>query len=126
MIVKRRSQESSMQTLIYQWIDLLWVPIGLIASHRGQRIKTTIFVLTCVFTLRTQLELMDSIGHPDGFLGLWSLGLYERGLIFYGLLNMIFLILVHLSPSTKGVIFLAAMISLYILGFCVSMLAMVL
>ena len=115
-----------MQTLIYQWIDLLWLPIGLLAAHRGQRIKTSIFILTCILTLRTQIEIMNEIGRPEGFFGLWNLGLYERGLIIYGLLIMAFLILVHLSPNTKGVIFLAAMISLYILGFCVSMLSMVL
>lgn len=115
-----------MQTLIYQWIDLLWLPIGLFVAHRGQRIKTAVFILTCILTLRTQLEIMTEIDHPQGFFGLWNLGLYERGLVIYGLLIMIFLILVHLSPRTKGAIFLVAMISLYIFGFCVSMLAMVL
>lgn len=115
-----------MQSLIYQWIDLLWIPVGLVACHRGQRIKTTIFILTCVFTLRTQLEIMASIGQPDGLLGFWGLGLYERGLIIYGLLIAIFLVLAYLSPTTRGVIFLAAMISIYTIGFCVSMLAMVL
>lgn len=123
---KRAGEESSMQTLIYQWIDLLWLPIGLIAAHQGQRLATSVFILTCIVTLRTQLEIMAEIDHPQGFFGLWNLGLYERGLIIYGLLITLFLILVHLSPRTKGVIFLAAMISLYILGFCVSMLAMVL
>lgn len=115
-----------MQSLIYQWIDLLWLPIGLIAVHKGQRIKTTLFILTCIFTLRTQIELMESTGYPDGILKLVPLGLYERGLIFYGLLIMLFLILAHLSPNTKGVIFLAAALSLYILGFCISMLFMLL
>ncbi len=115
-----------MHPLIYQWIDLLWLPVGLLAAHRGQRISTAVFILTCILTLRTQLEIMGEIGHPEGFLGLWNLGLYERGLIIYGLLITLFLILVHFSPRTRGAVFLVAMISLYILGFCVSMLAMVL
>lgn len=119
-------EESSTQLLIYQWIDLLWLPVGLVVAHRGQRIKTAVFVLTCVFTLRTQLELMAEIGFPAGILGLWNLGLYERGLIIYGLLIAAFLALVYFSPRTRGVVFLAAMISVYILGFCISMLAMLL
>lgn len=115
-----------MQNLIYQWIDLLWLPVGLVVSHRGQRIKTAIFIITCVLTLRTQMELMASIGHPDGILGWWGMGLYERGLILYGAIIMAFLILVYFSPGTRGIIFLAAMLSIYILGFCITMLGMLL
>lgn len=115
-----------MFSIIYQWIDLLWVPVGLAASHRGQRLGATIFILTCVISLRTQIEIMESIHHEEGLLGWWDLGLYERGLIFYGLLIAIFLILTYFSPGTRGVIFLAAMISLYIIGFCITMLSMVL
>lgn len=126
MTLKEHDKDTNMQSFIYQWMDLLWLPVGLFVAHKGQRIATSVFVVTCILTLRTQLEIMDEIKHPDGFLGLWSLGLYERGLIVYGILTMVFLILVHLSPRTKGVIFLAAMISLYLLGFCVSMLTMVL
>ncbi len=115
-----------MLSLLYQWIDLLWLPVGLGAVHKGQRIKTLLFVGACVLTLRTQIELMESIDHPHGFLNLIGLGLYERGLIVYGFLIMLFLILAHLSPNTKGVIFMAAALSLYIFGFCISMVAMLL
>ena len=115
-----------MHDLIYQWLDCLWLPLGLVMVRRGQRLMTLAFIATCIITLRTQLELMQGIGRNHGFLNLINLGLYERGLIIYGLVIGLFLILAHFSPRTKGAIFLAAMITLYIFGFCASMLAMVL
>lgn len=114
-----------MQALFYQWIDFIWLPIGFFVVHKGQRLKTLAFILACLLLFRTQLELMASIGHPDGFLGWIKMGLYERGLIVYGILFTLFLILAHLSPNTKGVIFMAAALSLMILGFCISMIVMV-
>lgn len=111
--------------LLYQWIDLLWIPVGLVTVHKGQRLLTTGFILVCILTLRTQIELMGSIDRDGGLLGFWNAGLYERGLVIYGFLIALFLILAHFSRNTKGVIFLAASLSIYILGFCVSMLAMI-
>jgi hypothetical protein len=59
-------------------------------------------------------------------LGFVEMGLYERGLFVYGFFIALFLILAHFSPRTTGVIFLAASLTIFIMGFCVSMLAMVL
>lgn len=118
--------EFSMTALFYQWIDLLWVPVGLLAVHKGQRLMTATFVLAIVFMLRIQLELMASVGHPDGFLHLIDMGLFERGLVVYGFIIAIFLILAYFSPDTKGAVFMAACLSLYFIGFFVSTLAMLL
>lgn len=112
--------------LIYQWLDLLWLPAALLAVHRGQRLMAAGFVLACVFSLRMQIELMASLGFPQGILGFLNAGLYNRGLITYSLVTALFLVLAYLSPNTKGAIFLAASISLYILSFCTSMLVMAL
>ena len=115
-----------MLATFYQWIDLFWIPVGLLVTRRGQYLLTTAFILACVGTLRLQLEFMDSIDRHDGILGFVTMGLYERGLFVYGFLIAVFLILAHFSPRTKGVIFLAASLSIFIFGFCVSTLAMVL
>ncbi|AGH99016.1 hypothetical protein [Micavibrio aeruginosavorus] len=114
-----------MTALLYQWIDLIWIPIAMVVVHRGQVLKSLAFILACILTLRTQIEIMTSIGKPNGILGWLDMGLYERGLIIYGLLIGVFLVLAHFSPHTRGVIFLAATLSLYVMGLCVSMLAMV-
>jgi len=110
----------------YQWIDLIWIPVGLVMVHKGQRLKTTAFLLGSILIFRLQLELMRDMGYANGILGLIPLGIYERGLIVYGLLFGLFLILAHFSPRTKGVIFLAAALSVMIFGFCASMIVMLL
>lgn len=115
-----------MLSTFYQWIDLFWIPVGLLMTRRGQYLLTTGFIIACVACLRMQLELMTSIHKPGGILGFVDLGLYERGLIVYGFFIALFLILAHFSPRTTGAIFLAASLTIFIMGFCVSMLAMVL
>lgn len=109
---------------LYQWIDLLWLPVGLVTVHQGQRVLTAIFMLTCILSMRAQVELMQSFGKPGGFTGILQAGAYERGLVVYGIVFTLFLILAYFSPRTKGVIFLAALLTIYILSFCLSMLVM--
>lgn len=115
-----------MGALVYQWIDLLWLPVGLAVVHRGQRLMTAGFVLSCVFSLRLQLELMAVIGFSRGFFQLIEAPLYNRGLVIYAPVIALFLVLAHFSPRTHGAVFLAAAIALYIVAFCISMLAMIL
>lgn len=115
-----------MTSLFYQWIDLLWLPVGLVAVHKGQRIKTCVFLLVCILTLRVQVELMESLGHPHGLAGLLHSGVYERGLVVYGIIFALFLVLAYFSANTKGIVFFAATLSIYFFAFCASMMVMVL
>lgn len=115
-----------MTPLLYQWIDLLWLPVSMVAVHKGQRLHTAAFILVCIMTLRAQVELMQHIGHSRGLIGLMHSGAYERGLVVYGIVFALFLILAYFSPHTKGIIFFAATLSVYIFTFCISMLVMVL
>jgi hypothetical protein len=121
---KQDSMLESFYQWVYPWIDLIWLPVGWVMVHKGQRLKTMGFLLGSILIFRLQLELMRELGYENGFLGLIKLGLYERGLIVYGLVFAIFLILAHFSPRTKGVIFLAAALSVMIFGFILSMIAM--
>lgn len=115
-----------MTSLFYQWIDLLWLPVALVAVHEGQRIKTCVFLLVCILTLRAQVELMETIGHPKGLVGLLHSGAYERGLVVYGIIFALFLLLAYFSANTKGIVFFAATLSIYIFAFCASMVVMLL
>ena len=115
-----------MSSLFYQWIDLIWLPVGWVLVRKEQRIKVMIFFLICMFTLRTQIQLMESIGYPTGILTLLHSALFPRGLVVYSVINAVFLGLLHYFPATKGVFLLAFMLSVYIGAFCVSMLLMAL
>lgn len=116
-----------MTDLIYQWIDLIWLPITFFAVHKRLRVKSLIFTVMCIFTMRTQIAIMDSIGYGEsGILGIMDSSLYHRGLVSYGLVIVLFLILTYFSPRIKAEVFLAAMLSEYILAVCGTMLLFVL
>lgn len=98
----------------------------MVAVHKGQRLNTAVFLLVCIMTLRAQVELMERIGHPNGLMGLIGAHAYERGLVTYGIIFALFLILAYFSPNTKGIVFFAATLTVYIVSFCISMLVMTL
>jgi len=115
-----------MGAFIYQWIDLIWLPVAWFAVHKRHRMQAMAFVVTCIVTLRTQVELMNYIGYGTGILPLMDSEIRARGLIAYGIIIGLFLILAYYSPRTRNIVFLAAAISVYLFAFCVSMTLMVL
>ncbi|MCB9990042.1 MAG: hypothetical protein H6867_01520 [Rhodospirillales bacterium] len=115
-----------MGTFIYQWIDLIWLPIAWFAVHKRHRWAMLAFVLTCIVTLRTQVELMDVIGYTHGMMPFMDSPARTRGLIIYGTIIALFMALAHYSSRTMNMVFLAAAISTYIFAFCVSMVVMLL
>jgi len=115
-----------MGALIYQWIDLVWLPIAWFAVHKQHRVKAVAFVLTCMLTMRTQVELMESFGFDDGFLPVMDTSLFSRGLIVYSIVTALYLVLAHYSPGTSRIVFFAASLTIYVFAFCVSMIVMIL
>lgn len=112
--------------LIYQWIDFIWLPVGVLVVRKEQRLMTFAFILTGLITLRTQVELIESTGFKTGFLNVMESSMLSRGMIVYSVVFMLFLVLAYFSPNTRGVIFFAAALSIYVLAFCSSMIIMVL
>lgn len=111
---------------ILNWLDLAWVPVALIALHKGQRIKSVLFILSCMLTLRLQVDLMRDINYPNGVFNLLDIPLLHRGFLVYGVFIAIFLILSHISREKDPYIFIAASISVFTAAFCVSTLVLVL
>lgn len=105
---------------IANWIDLAWIPIALVALHKGQRFKGVMFILTCVFALRMQVEFMQEIGYPTGILPLLDFPMLERGYISYGAFIATFLILSHFSREKDPYVYIAAAITVFIAAFVVS------
>lgn len=112
--------------IFMEWLDLLWVPIGFLVLHKGQRFKTALFVLSCVLTLRLQVELMQDIGFANGFVDLLDFPLLQRGFIVYGAFIAGFMMLSHYSKERDPYIFIAAAITVFFAAFCTSSLVLVL
>lgn len=108
------------------WLDAFWLPIAVLVVHKGQKWKAAAFVLLCMLVFRLQMEIMDSTGFQTGFTGLVKMSLYHRGLIVYGIFTLLYLILSRLSPYTKGIIYIAASLSIFFMAFFVSSIVMIL
>lgn len=114
-----------LSSILYQWVDFLWVPVAIAVTHGQQRYFAVLFVLFCALTLRMQEEFLESFNLRDGVTDFFSLTPYARGLLVYAIVIMGFLLLSYVSPHTRGVIYMAAAISLYILAFCISSVIMI-
>ena len=107
--------------LILQWIDLIWLPITLAVVHKYQRAFAAGYILSCVFMLRLQTELLMSTGFKDGFTGLIDMTAFDRGLITYSLFHIVYIIMAIYSPSSQRAVFLSASITIFFAALFVSM-----
>jgi hypothetical protein len=107
-------------------MDLLWLPVVVLAAHGKHRFTAAGFVLAGVFMLRLQVEIMDSIGFDHGFLGLIKAPALERGMATYSVFYLLYAILAQLSPGSFKAVFLAATISIFFMALFVSTIVMVL
>jgi hypothetical protein len=111
---------------IYYWIDLIWLPLGLLIAQKGQRFWTISFLLCSMLMMRMLVELMESIGYKNGIAGILSSDVFDRAIIVYSIFYMLFLILVHYSPGARGAIFYGSAISIFFMAFFTSTLIMLL
>lgn len=110
---------------ILQWIDLIWLPIGVLAVHKPQRVITGCLFVGCMLMMRLQVELMNSTGFTTGFTPLMTSGVLARGLAVYSLFYAVFIGLAIYSPKTETPIFMAAAISIFFSALFVSMIVMI-
>ncbi|MAH05534.1 MAG: hypothetical protein VYC19_10860 [Pseudomonadota bacterium] len=112
--------------LIHDWADVIWIPIAAVSVHKGQRIKAVVFVLFCMATMRLQDELIRDTGYETGYLNFMHSDIFNRAQISYSVFIVLYLILSHYSPNTKGAVYMAASISIYFMAFFTSMFIMLL
>lgn len=113
-----------MGQFLYQWLDMVWLPLAWFVVAKHHRWLMIAFIIVCGMTMRTQVELMESTGFEKGMLPFLDMPLLTRGLLGYGIIIGLFLILAHFSQRTDRIVFLAASISIYIFAFCANMIFM--
>jgi len=111
---------------IYLWADILWLPIVFFLVHKQHRWWAIGFVTACMVMMRMQVEIMEYGGYGNGIMPLWDIGVHARGLIIYSTFYILFLLLAHFSPNTRGVVFMAACLGLFFMAFVSSMVLMLL
>lgn len=115
-----------MGNLIYNWIDIIWLPIAFLFVHKQHRWWAAGFIVFCMTLMRLQTELMEYIGYPTGILPFIESHVNARLMITYSLFYIGFLILAHFSPKTQGIVFLGACLAILFMIFTVSSLIMLL
>lgn len=105
---------------ILNWIDLLWLPISFFAVHKNQRFKVLFIILLGIVMVRLQVDMLNYLHFPNGFLGFIEMRPLYRGFWVYGFFNLVFIALSRLSPRTNIYVYIAASISIFIIAFCLS------
>jgi len=111
---------------IYQWLDLIWIPVAFFVLHKEQRLKGIVFILSCVFTLRLQIELLLGIDRPFGILNILDNALLDRGFICYGIFIGLFLLLSYFSKNENPYVYIAAAITVFMIAFVIATVALIL
>ncbi|MEM6780628.1 MAG: hypothetical protein AAF569_02065 [Pseudomonadota bacterium] len=110
----------SIGQIVFQWIDLIWIPIVLITVDKRHWFKALGFILACILALRLQIELMFELRLPYGLLPFLDSPLFTRGLIVYGTFIVLYILLSKYYVRFDPFVFLAASLSLFGIAFIVS------
>lgn len=111
---------------MFEWVDLIWLPVILLVVKKHQRLVSVGFFVSCALMMRLQVELVASTGYMHGFLNILNSDIFSRGLATYSVFYLLYCGLMIYSPGTRGSILLAGAISIFFAAILVSMLVMLL
>lgn len=112
--------------IVLSWVDLLWLPVAVLAVGKKNRGKSILFALSCILMLRLQAQLMHEIGFDAGILTFVQWPALYKGMAIYGFFMSVFYGLSAVSKNTDPYVFMGASISIFFLSFCISSVVMVL
>lgn len=111
---------------LLQWIDLIWLPLAFFVAGKSQRPAVMGFFAACMIMMRLQVELVETTGYMNGFLGLVDMSARARAIMTYSAFYAIYLVLLLFSPYSRGPVLMAASISVFFAALFTSMIVMVL
>jgi len=106
-----------MDTFIHYWIDIIWVPILFFGVHKVHRWWSLGFVISTMIFMRLQAEIMTHIDYPTGIMSILESNVYSRGIVINSTFYVLFLLMAHFSSGTRGVVFMAACLSIFFMIF---------
>ena len=112
--------------MLLDYIDLIWLPIGLIVVHKQQRLVAAGYFISCFIMMRMQIEMVVSLGFPNGFLPVFSWPVHKSAIVTYTFFYIAYMLLAYWSKESDKHIFLAASISMFFTALLVSTIVMVL
>tara|TARA_R110001592_G_scaffold3525_18_gene20023 strand:- start:8231 stop:8578 length:348 start_codon:yes stop_codon:yes gene_type:complete len=115
-----------MESLIYYWIDVIWIPILFFGVHKKHRWWALGFVISTMILIRLQSEIMTHIGYEYGIIGYMTINVHTRLLAVSSFFYALYLLMAHFSSKTQGVVFMAASLSFFFMIFLIGSLVMLL
>lgn len=115
-----------MMELTPAFLLLVWIPISGLVVHRAQRLKACIFAAACAFTFILQVELLQSLNLMQGVSRWFNSPADIRGLIGWSGCILIYLGLSMASPGSRGILYFAASLSIYIIACLITSFIMIL
>ena len=107
--------------LILDWIDLIWLPVVFFVVEPKLRWIAVCFIISCMFMLRMQMELLEGFGfEKEGIPGLMTSDPFQRGLITYSTIILLYVVLSVQSKRTDPIIYMAASITIFFIAFILS------
>lgn len=111
---------------IYPYIDLIWLPAGLLVIHKKQRLWAAGFFIGSMIMMRLLVDLIESIGYPQGILPVLDAPLFTRGLVVYSAFYAFYILLAAISPKSIAPVFIAASISIFFMASITAVIVMIL
>ena len=111
---------------LYNWIDLLWIPVALLVLPRNQWLEALFVIFCAVIMLRLQVELVAVLGWDGGFTGYLPYDPYIKGLIAYSIIIAVYMILLLVLKLYKWRAHIILSVSVFFNAFIVSSIVMIL
>lgn len=112
--------------IIYSWADAIWLPVIYFCSYKQHRWWALGLVLSSMLLIRLLAETITYSGYNHGIMGFLDSDVHIRGMAVSSLFYVMFMILSHYSKDTKGVVFMAASLSVFFMIFVSASIAMLL
>ncbi len=111
---------------LYLWADIIWLPVAFIIVQKEHRWWALGLIICSMILIRLQAEMMIYIGYDNGIMGLLSSNVHSRALVVSSIFYILFFIMAHYSKETKGVIFMAACLTIFFAIFVTTAIVMLL
>jgi hypothetical protein len=111
---------------VLQWIDLAWLVMAMCMARKDQRGWVFGFFMGSMLMMRLLSELMDSIGYPNGLIGLMDTPVRTRGLMIYSIAYVGYMAFIRFSLNAKGTLLMAASLGFFFMSFFITAIVMVL
>ena len=101
-------------------VMFVWIFVAGLVVHKAQRVKAMIFCVVAIVTMLLQIELVLSFNIDAGLTGWWEMPVDQRGIIGWSVAILCYLLLSWASPASRGVLYFAASMSIYLIAVIVT------